>query len=185
MPTLPSVLSASKPPPAAAVRSASDATQQQEAVQGTSGDSNANATDIATAAQVEVLAAKNIAPAATAAAVAVDRVIPDQAADDAAAAAAAPALRPFQSVQGMGPAMLSSLLRFARRDNGNRPVVEALASEVRFTPQLQQRRRRSRAVVDGGGGAGGGDTASAWVEGKTVVFTGTLTRQADYFECRG
>ncbi|CAM9557635.1 unnamed protein product [Scytosiphon promiscuus] len=80
---------------------------------------------------------------------------------------------PFQRVQGMGPAMLTSLLRFASADSGNRAVVEALASEVRFqVPGAHQRRRGLDRVGDGGGGAG---AAGAWVEGKTVVFTGSLS----------
>ncbi|CAN0564504.1 unnamed protein product, partial [Ectocarpus sp. 12 AP-2014] len=45
----------------------------------------------------------------------------------------------FQGIQGMGPAMLASLLRFAKAENGNRPVVEALASEVRFSARARGR----------------------------------------------
>lgn len=90
---------------------------------------------------------------------------------DAAAAAAADALEPFRSVQGMGPAMLTSLLHFARAESGNREVVEALASEVRFSRPV-----RRQTLLSPGKGGGEGVSSGSWVEGKTVVFTGSLTR---------
>lgn len=105
--------------------------------------------------------------------------------------ASAPSLEPFRQIQGMGPAMLNSLLEFARTDS-NREVVEALASEVRFN--RPSRRRRSRRVLDERTGVGRGKPGEGtaeqreygslyrgedlcqWVQGKTVVFTGSLTR---------
>lgn len=163
--------------------SASDATQALEAAQNAlDGEEGLTETVSANATSTAEVVAQNASAAAARANDAdatVHGAIPEVVteAEDPAAAAAAAALGPFQSIQGMGPAMLTSLLRFARADTGNRPVVETLASEVRFAaaPQGQRRRQRSRVV---GGGQG---SAGAWVEGKTVVFTGSLTRQVLFF----
>lgn len=159
--------------------SASDATQalevDQSASRGQDGLKDArpsvnSTTEIVAEESAAATAAANDADAAVHGAIA---GVVSEALDPAAAAA----LEPFRSVQGMGPAMLASLLRFARADSGNRPAVEALASEVRFTTATAERHRRRRnRVVDGGQG-----TASAWVEGKTVVFTGSLTRREPFF----
>lgn len=102
--------------------------------------------------------------------------------------ARADVLEPFRGIQGMGPAVLTSLLQFARAES-NREVVEALASELRFVRPARRRRRRGRRLLEGrgggenggdkngeAGGVGGGGGKGAWVEGKTVVFTGSLTR---------
>ncbi|CAM9389202.1 unnamed protein product [Ectocarpus sp. 13 AM-2016] len=151
---------------------ASDASQALEAAQHTRDRETAAVANTAAERQEETSAAAADAPAAAATAAAVDDTGPTEPA----------AAEAFRGVQGMGPAMLASLLRFAKADNGNRPVVEALASEVRFSARARGRHRGGMigggsggdAVVEGGGmgSAGGG----AWVEGKTVVFTGTLTR---------
>ena len=176
--------------------SASDATQALEAIQTThdgadglkGATSNATSpTEVVAQDTAAAAAAAEAAAAATAAAAtandagaadhgAVTEVVADaeDSAVAAAASAAAAALAPFRSIQGMGPAMLTSLLRFARADTGNRPVVDTLASEVRFAAAPAERRRRSPM-------AGGQGTAGAWVEGKTVVFTGSLTRHVLYF----
>lgn len=93
----------------------------------------------------------------------------------------------------MGPAAMESLIQFARAE-GNREVVNALASEVRFVRPIRRKRNSRRreplsAGIDGDEGDGKGDEAGgktwevdtgagAWVEGKTVVFTGSLTRWA-------
>ncbi len=159
--------------------SASDATQALEALPGTpDGDGGVKdasppttTTNVSTAA-----AAANTAANATSTAETVAREEAIEAVDAA--------LEPFRGVQGMGPAMLTSLLGFARADSGNRPVVEALASEVRFAAPAERRRRRRRRRQSGVDGGGKG-TASGWVEGKTVVFTGSLTRYMGEFLWRG
>ena len=115
---------------------------------------------------------------------------------DAAAAVLEASLEAFRSVQGMGPAIITSLLNFARAESGNREVVEALASEVRFAavpPGRRRRQRRLQPATGGGVGVGDGDGeveteispgegggSPSWVEGKTVVFTGSLTRYDAY-----
>eukprot|EP00903_Cladosiphon_okamuranus_P007072 g6873.t1 len=161
-----------------ALISASDATKALEAIQTTrvGEDALKDASSNLTTGTAEIVAQDTTITAAATAANETDAGVHGAVvteAEDPAAAAAAAALEPFQSIQGMGPAMLTSLLRFARAENGNRAVVEALASEVRFkaAPAEQHRRRRRKSV-----GAGGQGAASAWVDGKTVVFTGSLTR---------
>lgn len=109
----------------------------------------------------------------------------DLAADPAAAAAAAVAVEPFRGVQGMGPMVIESLLQFGRAES-NREVVDALACEVRFVRPVRRRSKKNsrpkrvaspaRTGVDGELAGTEGVEVGAWVEGKTVVFTGSLTR---------
>ncbi|CAM9606790.1 unnamed protein product [Discosporangium mesarthrocarpum] len=94
-------------------------------------------------------------------------------------------LEAFKPIQGMGPAVLTSLVQFVKAP-ANRSVVEALAKEVRFVKQPNGNRVDLDALVvkhagDGKEMPGSASTTTigapwAWMAGKTVVFTGSLTR---------
>ncbi|CAM9194612.1 unnamed protein product [Choristocarpus tenellus] len=89
------------------------------------------------------------------------------------------ALEPFKGIQGMGPAILNSLVQFAEAKS-NQEVVLALAKEVHFIEKSDGRGGIQRMLPLLGSvndqGVSGAEAARAWVMGKTVVFTGSLAR---------